>query len=221
VNNFNASCTTLQRCRQTNANFQRFLEEAEKEEAMKGLNFEAYLIMPVQRIPRYVLLLQDLLNTTDKTHPDYNNIESALTRVKNFADYINKSKKNSENREQLRMIRERVRQCDFLYNDGLQYIKDDFIKVKMKKKLRDVHIYLFDSSLLITKESKKRKEKLKDSIEIPLCVLPLPTTGITGNVTLLLSYHVLKCYSHISLSFSLLTYLHITFDMNFFLFETI
>jgi hypothetical protein len=182
VNNFNASCTTLQSCRATNVLFQRFVEEAEKEDAMKGLALESYLIMPVQRIPRYVLLFQDLLNATDKSHPDYNNIEGALTRVKNFADYINKSKRNSENREQIKAIQQRVQHCDLLYQEGLEYIKDDFLRLKMKKKLRDVHFYLFNSSILITKENKKRKEreKTKEGLEVPVCVLPLATTGITS-----------------------------------------
>src|SRR5690242_13778022 len=43
----------------------------------KGLTLQAYLIMPVQRIPRYKLLLEDLLKKTEETHPDYLNIKKA------------------------------------------------------------------------------------------------------------------------------------------------
>ncbi len=37
------------------------------------MNFESLLITPVQRIPRYNLLLQDLIKNTSKDHPDYGN----------------------------------------------------------------------------------------------------------------------------------------------------
>lgn len=33
---------------------------------------DSYLIRPVQRIPRYILLLTDIIKHTPKTHPDYN-----------------------------------------------------------------------------------------------------------------------------------------------------
>jgi len=37
-----------------------------------------YLIMPVQRIPRYLLLLQALKDYTPSTDPDYPNLEKVL-----------------------------------------------------------------------------------------------------------------------------------------------
>jgi hypothetical protein len=36
--------------------------------ASRGLDLVSYLIMPVQRLPRYVLLLSQLLELTDETH---------------------------------------------------------------------------------------------------------------------------------------------------------
>lgn len=38
--------------------------------------------MPVQRITRYALLLQDLLKSTWKGHRDYANLEAALQKMK-------------------------------------------------------------------------------------------------------------------------------------------
>lgn len=37
--------------------------------------------MPVQRIPRYNLLLRDLIRQTKPDHPDYNNIQEALKHI--------------------------------------------------------------------------------------------------------------------------------------------
>jgi hypothetical protein len=45
--------------------------------------------MPVQRIPRYRLLLQELFDHTPHTHPDYQSLKSALDEVSKRADEIN------------------------------------------------------------------------------------------------------------------------------------
>ena len=61
------------------------------------MDLESFMIMPIQRIPRYVLLLQDLLKYTSETHPDYSSIKSALEKCKEMAEKINKSNKDWEN----------------------------------------------------------------------------------------------------------------------------
>ena len=62
----------------------------------------SYLIMPVQRIPRYILLLQDYKSNTEESHPDYQNLTKALETLKNIADRINEEKRNQERR--MRMV---------------------------------------------------------------------------------------------------------------------
>ncbi|KNC54738.1 uncharacterized protein AMSG_01588, partial [Thecamonas trahens ATCC 50062] len=59
--------------------------------AAVGMNLPAFLIMPVQRIPRYILLLSDLIKHTAEDHPDYPALERALFKVKEVADYINRA----------------------------------------------------------------------------------------------------------------------------------
>jgi hypothetical protein len=47
--------------------------------------------MPVQRLPRVMLLLADLLKKTDKDHRDYANIEKCLAKVKDTMDIVNET----------------------------------------------------------------------------------------------------------------------------------
>lgn len=54
-----------------------FVSNLEKTK-LKGSPFEGYLIKPVQRVPKYVLLLKDLLKNTSNIHCDYDNISKAL-----------------------------------------------------------------------------------------------------------------------------------------------
>lgn len=45
------------------------------------LNLESFLIMPVQRMPRYILLMRDMLKYTHAHHPDKDLLERALEAV--------------------------------------------------------------------------------------------------------------------------------------------
>jgi len=51
------------------------------------------LITPVQRIPRYEMLLKQLIKYTPKEHPDSKNINKAYTSVLSVADFLNEGKK--------------------------------------------------------------------------------------------------------------------------------
>jgi hypothetical protein len=52
--------------------------------------------MPVQRLPRYELLLKALLKLTDESHVDYENLATAVDKVVSVNQYINTRKKNED-----------------------------------------------------------------------------------------------------------------------------
>jgi hypothetical protein len=52
--------------------------------------------MPIQRIPRYVLLLEDLAKQTPEDHVDHTNLIDALARMKAIAKLINEKKREAE-----------------------------------------------------------------------------------------------------------------------------
>lgn len=104
VNNFEHSVALTDKLKKKNQEFDKFLIKAEKIPACRGLTFESFLIMPVQRVPRYVMLLMDLLKNTWKDHPDYNDIEAALKKMKETGDFINESKRNAEGSEKMKFL---------------------------------------------------------------------------------------------------------------------
>jgi len=53
--------------------------------------------MPIQRIPRYRLLLQELLKYTPETHPDYANINKAVAEIMKVAEHVNEGIRHTEN----------------------------------------------------------------------------------------------------------------------------
>ncbi len=182
----------LTKCRENNNRFREFIEvrdrqsncigtvkkrllihsqTLERDEASRGLSFDSYLIMPVQRIPRYVLLLQDLLNNTVKEHPDYENIVGALGRVKDFANYINVSKRQTENLEKLRAIQDKLESgADDIVKEGRKFVREGAAEVKDKKKNVKAQLYLLSDLLLITKP-KKGKEAVIADLDLKACAV--------------------------------------------------
>jgi hypothetical protein len=70
--------------------------------AQSGLSFlGSYLIAPIQRIPRYKLLIQELIKHTDKGHPDAQHLGAALKFISDTARHINDSVKLQEKRKEL------------------------------------------------------------------------------------------------------------------------
>lgn len=61
-----------------------------------GWNLDSELIKPTQRMPRYMLLLVDLLKNTPSDHPDYATIKTAREEVTNAIGRINESARRSE-----------------------------------------------------------------------------------------------------------------------------
>lgn len=96
VNNYDKAMETVSRLESDNPKFAAFLRERE---AKTGtiVPIENYLIMPVQRIPRYSLLLDELVKNTWKGHPDFDNLTRSLTRMNEVAVIVNEMKRERDN----------------------------------------------------------------------------------------------------------------------------
>uniref|UniRef100_A0A7S2TI50 DH domain-containing protein n=1 Tax=Lotharella oceanica TaxID=641309 RepID=A0A7S2TI50_9EUKA len=55
------------------------------QDANGGMGISSYLIMPIQRVPRYVLLIKELVKHTDKEHPEYTSLQRALKSIQKIA----------------------------------------------------------------------------------------------------------------------------------------
>jgi len=84
--------------RKKDRQFEKLLESLMENPLAEKLDLTSYLILPVQRVPRYVLLLQDLINNTYKSHPDYDDLSESLKCMKLVADKINKEMNDNENK---------------------------------------------------------------------------------------------------------------------------
>jgi hypothetical protein len=97
VGNFDAGAAALKKA-QKNRGFVAFCEQQQKE---TGTALQSYLIEPIQRIPRYKLLLEELIRNTEEDHPDYANLGVALASVAEVALSVNNEIKKQEIRMKL------------------------------------------------------------------------------------------------------------------------
>lgn len=100
-----AGISTAQRKR-----FKAFMKRCRLHPRHSQLNVESYLLLPVQRIPRYELLLKDLARSTDPKHlKDSSAVSAALGQISSIAASVNESKRQSEQDRKLLAWQNRMR----------------------------------------------------------------------------------------------------------------
>lgn len=71
-----------------NKKFAKFVERACQDPKCLGCGIESLLISPVQRIPRYRLLLEELLKYTPEGHSEHREVMSSLGKIKRIANQV-------------------------------------------------------------------------------------------------------------------------------------
>ena len=82
-----------------NTRFTEWLRSSEA--ACGGQTLQSFLIMPVQRIPRYALLLKEVAQATPEQHPEHPMLMSALDTSKQAAQRINSAVAEVAEREKV------------------------------------------------------------------------------------------------------------------------
>ena len=118
-----------------NKGFQKFMED--KRDELKGRGIMTYLIMPVQRIPRYVLLLRELRKYTPPGHAEHESLEVALHKIEGIATFVNEQKRSAENMSKLLDIQNRLKR-----SESFTIFKPDrrLIKEGMIRRLREEYV---------------------------------------------------------------------------------
>ncbi|KAG2146552.1 uncharacterized protein EDB93DRAFT_1227060 [Suillus bovinus] len=88
----------------------QFLKRCRMNPRHSQLNMEGYLLLPVQRIPRYRLLLEELLRSTPPSYTFLDDsLDRALAEISSLANNMNEGKRESESRRKLVQWQSRIR----------------------------------------------------------------------------------------------------------------
>ncbi|KAJ6248366.1 faciogenital dysplasia protein [Anaeramoeba flamelloides] len=131
--------------------------EAESNERCHRLRIDDFLVSPLQRVPRYKLLLERLVKKTTKNTQEYKCLKNVYDQICSTAHKINEKKRDAENSFRVYEISEK------LVTDGSEDInlfqwyrrlvkEGPLIRVKKnRKKNQSFMIFLFNDFLLLTK----------------------------------------------------------------------
>lgn len=115
------------------------------------LSLDSLLIKPIQKFPRYELLLQRLLKHTDVSHPDHCLLLAAQKQVHDQLLKINCSEKETLELEQLREIEGLIDGLIELVTSERQYLRHDLVSMSHSGcPRRERALFLFSDLLLIT-----------------------------------------------------------------------
>uniref|UniRef100_A0A669PMV2 Vav guanine nucleotide exchange factor 3 n=1 Tax=Phasianus colchicus TaxID=9054 RepID=A0A669PMV2_PHACC len=142
------------------------LEECSKRANNGKFTLRDLLVVPMQRVLKYHLLLQELVkHTTDPL--EKTNLKLALDAMKDLAQYVNEVKRDNET---LREIRQFQLSIENLNHSLLQYGRpqgDGEIRITTldKRARQDRHIFLFDLAVIVCKRRGDNYE-MKEIIDL-------------------------------------------------------
>ncbi len=108
VNKFHAAGVALRQMTAQNKKFARALEKCSHSNLSGLTGLETLLVVPVQRIPRYVLLLREVLKYTPESHADFAACTSAYHEMQKVAGLINEKKREYDQTQRLVFVSERL-----------------------------------------------------------------------------------------------------------------
>uniref|UniRef100_A0A6B2L5V1 FYVE-type domain-containing protein n=1 Tax=Arcella intermedia TaxID=1963864 RepID=A0A6B2L5V1_9EUKA len=139
---------------------------------IKGNTLESYLILPIQRVPRYVMLLTDLINHTPPEHPDHQNLSESLRIMKEVGQKINEA--ILENERRMRCIEvssliiggEREKDKTFEKDIFRVLILQSTVTKQCHNKTDEREIFLFNDYLVCCKILPSKKYEVRQKIEL-------------------------------------------------------
>jgi len=181
VNNYDAAELHLNKLKKHDKEKFRYLDVQKSHPDAGGLDVRSFLIQPVQRVPRYRMLLEDLLAHTDEGHPDEAPLNEALEKVREVAMHINEEKRHLEEVDKLRKLGERFATSSNMEKELVRYDRR-FLKEGELAKVRLTHrqrrqVFLFNDLLIYAVGSKNGLVvKGKISLQLGARVERLPNT---------------------------------------------
>jgi hypothetical protein len=114
------------------------------------IDFQAVLIAPIQRLPRYKLLLERMLEECSKSDPDYKLLEKAVDSISKVANHINKSLQRQMDQLKILQIQSMFVPSVTLVAPGRRLIKfGELDKIHEKNGQRQRYMFfLFNDSLV-------------------------------------------------------------------------
>ena len=158
MKNFASAMQALDEERRSNDVFDAFLKRAEAAARRAGggaeLGLQAQMLTLVQRVPRYRLLLQELLRNTPPWHPDHEPLRETFRVVDHTALFINEHVRQQELALiALALQRMLVGLDEPLVVPGRRLLRHGTLLKTRRKNIQPRQVYLFSDCILLASAS--------------------------------------------------------------------
>uniref|UniRef100_A0A8C5WK52 Vav guanine nucleotide exchange factor 3 n=1 Tax=Leptobrachium leishanense TaxID=445787 RepID=A0A8C5WK52_9ANUR len=144
------------------------LEECSKRANNGKFTLRDLLVVPMQRVLKYHLLLQELVkHTTDPT--EKNNLRVALDAMKDLAQYVNEVKRDTETLREIEQYQHSIENLNQPLSQFGRPKVDGEIRISTldKRTRQDRYIFLFDQAVIVCKRRGDNYE-MKEIIDLHL-----------------------------------------------------
>jgi len=178
ANDFEEATKLVEEWRVKDKDFRSLLDNQESRPEVQ-MRLNSLLITPVQRIPRYKLLLDDIIKNTPRFHPDMKNLETARTEIDSVAWHINDQIKELEAMKRMVDIEKSIQGGIQIIKPGRKLTREgNLMKVnKNGNHAQPRYVFLFSDMLMYCKY---KGSMAGDVLDLPksgalevCCLLPL------------------------------------------------
>uniref|UniRef100_A0A674BJ46 Vav 3 guanine nucleotide exchange factor b n=1 Tax=Salmo trutta TaxID=8032 RepID=A0A674BJ46_SALTR len=142
------------------------LKECSKRANNGKFTLRDLLVVPMQRVLKYHLLLQELVKHTPDA-VDKNNLKMALDAMKDLAQYVNEVKRDKETLKEINQYQRSIENLNQPLESYGRPKGDGEVRMvsNVDKKKQDRHIFLFDGAVIVCKRRGDNYE-MKDVIDL-------------------------------------------------------
>ncbi|KAK6101662.1 RhoGEF domain family protein [Brugia pahangi] len=162
VDNFKFSKQSIKQARERPA-FEKYYMRCRRDHRNK-LDLDSLLISPIQRVPRYELIVKQIIKHTSVEHADYDSLLLAQKYIHELATKINRQKEESEEMEQrLREIEAIVDGLDDLVTTGRSFNRYDVVTILGTKQNKQRCLFLMSDQIIVTNVRRKSSPSFHSS----------------------------------------------------------
>ncbi|XP_033491148.2 FYVE, RhoGEF and PH domain-containing protein 4a isoform X3 [Epinephelus lanceolatus] len=143
VKNFDKAMELLKQWTDRSPQFKAIIQEIQSQEVCGCLTLQHHMLEPVQRVPRYEMLLKDYLKKLPQDDPDRRDSEKSLEIIATAATHSNSAIRKSENLKKLMEIYEMLGEEEDIVNPSNEFIKEGHILKLAARNTSAMERYLF------------------------------------------------------------------------------
>mmetsp|Transcript_1802 Transcript_1802/g.3482 ORF Transcript_1802/g.3482 Transcript_1802/m.3482 type:complete len:669 (-) Transcript_1802:1325-3331(-) len=137
----------------TNPSLCKFLNTCAADARCEGRTLQAFLIMPIQRVPRYPLLLRELLRTLPADHKSRDSVAAALARAERAARRIEREMRERTEVDKLLALQQKFDSALVLARPGRRLLASSALRRRGHRSEKAAIFFLFTDLLVYAEEA--------------------------------------------------------------------